>query len=94
MPELYDSSQEIVDKSGRNLMFHLHKEAPGFLLRNHRSNTEEPISIAPGASSSVFCYIPYGNDGGYGGRFAPNCLLHLLPTLSTASMHAYPQLRP
>lgn len=63
----YDNEQ-VIDGSGRNLIYNLYREAPGFLLRNHLSNAEEPFPFAVGASSSSFCYVPYGQSGGYGGR--------------------------
>jgi hypothetical protein len=64
------TEHSLFDRSGRSIVYQLHKDAPGFLLRNHLSPEDENIPLEQGATSSVFCYVPYGQAGGYGGRWA------------------------
>ena len=71
-PKLNASSGELEhrDVSGRGTLHTLWKHEPGFLVRNHRDPDEQPYSFAAGASASTFCFVPYGQAGGYGARFA------------------------
>ena len=57
------------DESGRGSMYLLHHTRPGWIIRNHMNKTEKPMKLYYGASNSVFCYVPYGMDGGFGGRY-------------------------
>ena len=71
LPEEDSPDQQVFDGNGRNLIYHLHRDTPGFLLRDHLSQIDEAVPFSLGASSSAFCYVPYGQAGGYGGRCAP-----------------------
>lgn len=71
-PREDNSDERAFDSSGRNLIYHLHRHAPGFLLRDHLSALDEAVPFTVGASSSAFCYVPYGQANGYGGRYVPH----------------------
>ena len=63
------------DVSGRGSMYLLHHTRPGWIIRNHRNKTETPMKLYRGASNSVFCYVPYGQAGGYGARYVSIAVL-------------------
>ena len=76
LPQLNESSRSVygTDNSGRGTLWLLHRNEPTFLLANHwddpdRSHKGKPVPMPIGASSSHFCYVPYGQAGGYGGRY-------------------------
>jgi hypothetical protein len=73
IPPFNNSTQHLgnTDQSGRGTAYTLFRNTPKFLLRNHRTEPELAVPVVQGASSSSFCLVPYGQVGGYGGRFVP-----------------------
>ena len=56
------------DIGGRGSLYALHRGRPGFNIINTWNTSETPVNALKGSLASEFCYIPYGQGGGYGGR--------------------------
>jgi len=67
------------DVSGRGTMYLTHRNRTGWVLRNHWEPKDVRVPLNRGASNSVFCFVPYGQSGGYGGRYVSAVLFGCIP---------------
>eukprot|EP01025_Chloroclados_australasicus_P049933 TRINITY_DN5706_c0_g3_i1.p1 TRINITY_DN5706_c0_g3~~TRINITY_DN5706_c0_g3_i1.p1 ORF type:complete len:657 (-),score=12.16 TRINITY_DN5706_c0_g3_i1:543-2513(-) len=65
------------DASGRGQLYHHFHNASNFLIVN--SDVDEKVPLADFMATSVFCYVPYGTEGGDARRYMGAVLFGCIP---------------